>query len=127
MHAVCLVPLLPRMVGNLFLMPLMWRGVGGGFSAVSGTLCCLASVFIILDPGLAKGQCAWIREWALPVHLAYPMVYALLARLTGWVGQVVLLALSAWHFYTVLWRPEFKPEIPQGLLCLPRLHSLLSF
>jgi len=100
-------------MGDLFLMPLMWYWVGGGFSALFGTASCLASIFVIMDPEVIK-KYPLVRTYTVVIHMASPLVYTLLARWTGWFGQAVWVAFTAWRFWKILRREPAKAEIPPG-------------
>ena len=117
--AACLLRFMDNMVADLFSLPLMWYWVGGGFTALLGTLWCFASLFIMLDPRLEKRRgWAWVRQWAMPLHVASPVLYTLLARTTGWYGQVPVLAFSVWQFWGLLRTPLPKEDLPPGALPL---------
>ena len=79
MFAVFLITVLPGPVGDQFLLPLMWHWVGGGFTALCGTACCLSSIFIIMDPELTK-RSRWLKKFPLLIHTLAPVAYTLLAR-----------------------------------------------
>ena len=113
--AVCLIAALPPAVGDLFLMPLMWYWVGGGWTALFGTASCLSSIFLIMDPDVITPH-PWVRTYTLPIHVSTPLAYTLLARWTGWVGQTLWVAFAAWRIWRILRRAPSKAEreIPPG-------------
>ena len=109
----CLIAVLPPVVGDLFLAPLMWYWVGGGWSAVFGTASCLASIFLIMDPAVTKAY-PWVRTYTAAMHLSTPLAYTVLARWTGWIGQALWVAFTAWRLWVIARRAPTKPEIPPG-------------
>lgn len=109
----CLIVVLPPAVGDLFLLPLMWYWVGGGWSAVFGTASCLASIFLIMDPEVIERR-PWVRTYTAAIHLSTPLAYTLLARWTGWIGQTLWVVFTVWRVWTILRRTPSKSEIPPG-------------
>ena len=113
-----------NMVADLISLPLMWYWVGGGFTALLGTLWCFGSVFLLMDPrnDEHRGR-AWLKTWAMPLHVLSPAMYTLLARWTGWYGQVPVLAFSLWRFWGLLTTPLPKKDLPPGALPLLGVHQ----
>ena len=122
--AVCSLRFMDNMVADLISLPLMWYWVGGGFTALLGTLWCLGSVFLLMDPrnDEHRGR-AWLKTWAMPLHALSPVMYTLLARWTGWYGQVPVLAFSLWRFWGLLTTPLPKKDLPPGALPLRTVHE----
>ena len=112
-HAVCLIVVLPPAVGDLFLLPLMWYWVGGGWSALFGTASCLASIFLIMDPEVIEKR-PWVRTYTAAIHVSTPLAYTLLARWTGWIGQTLWVIFTVWRIWRILRRTPSKQEIPPG-------------
>ncbi len=115
----------------LICVPLMWHWVGGGFSAVHGTVACLLYV-MYMDGWLVRAP-PLVRAFSFLYKLAGPLLYAKLALLgRGWC-ELLLFLLVDWWAYSFIRSTSSEGEKTGGLhlllICshlLPEIFFLLN-
>lgn len=96
LHAGLLCFIMPGLTA-LICVPLMWHWVGGGFSAVHGTVACFLYV-MYMDGWLVRAP-PLVRTFSFLYKLAGPLLYAKLALLgRGWCELLLFLLVDWWAY-----------------------------
>ncbi len=89
----CIMPGLSSLIG----VPMMWHWVGGGFSAMHGTVACF--LFVVHVDGWLEGTPPLVRKFSFVYRLASPLLYArAVLSLRGWLELLVFLGIDAWVY-----------------------------
>ena len=82
---------------SMLVVPMMWHWVGGGFSAIHGTVGCF--MFVLRVDSWLEGTPPLVHNFSFVYKLASPLVYSRMAvSIPGWLLWLVFAIIDIWTY-----------------------------